>query len=104
MSKQYPLALESWGEDVYILASRGHHPLPEFIEAMRLEYSSWPMGTPEHLYMKRVPDPSGEYICRWFPVDKGCRGAVPVTYSHEDYGKYVNRPVPPASSVASEEK
>lgn len=88
--KEYPLELENWGGDVYTLVSRGHHPFEEFIAAMRKEYPDWPMGKPEHLYMKAVPDPTGNYICRYFPAEKGQRGAFPVTYSSEDYGNPVN--------------
>jgi hypothetical protein len=90
--KNYPLKLENWGEEVYILASRGHHDFTAFIQAIKDEYSTWPMGAPEHTYMKAAPcsPQCGEHRCHYVDAKKGMRGAFPVTYSSEDYGNPVN--------------
>jgi len=81
--KTYPLKIENVGEDDYILMSKGHHPLKEFMEACHKAYPNWPMGKPEHLWFKAIPKDG--YACWYALADKNTRGAFPATYVREGY-------------------
>lgn len=82
----YPLEVESIGEDDYIVISRGHHDIHEFMRAVR-ERWDWPLGTPEHIWMKTMPAPKNSNYSYWYqPVKEGTRGAWPCTYVSEGYG------------------
>lgn len=96
MGKAYPLEIENWGDDVYTLASRGHHDFVEFMKAVKEHYPDWPMGKPEHLWMKASPcGPNcGNHTCHYVVSEKGRRGAFPVTYTREDYGNPYTLPTP----------
>jgi len=92
MSK-YPLEIESVGSDTYIVMSRGHHDLAEFIAKAREEYPDWYLGGAEHKWCKTVPDRSGQLACRYAFVEAGTRGAWPATYAWE-YGDNTTKQVP----------
>jgi hypothetical protein len=83
---KYPLEPESIGSDTYIVISRGHHDIHEFVRAVRKTFS-WPLGTPEHIWMKTVPSRDPMYRCWYQPVPKGTRGAWPATYVAEAYNE-----------------
>lgn len=83
--KTYPLDIENVGGDEYIVMSRGHHDIHEFMKAVR-EHYSWPLGVPEHRWAKVVPDSTGERGYLFAFVSEDVRGAFPVTYSWEAYG------------------
>ena len=87
--KKYPLDPCSIGEDTYIVISKGHHDIHEFMRKVREEVSEfWPLGVPEHIWIKTVPAPkNSEYTCWFEPVEKGTRGAWPCTYVQEAYGE-----------------
>ncbi len=86
MSKQYPLEIQNTGGDEYQVMSKGHHDIHEFMRKVRADGYDWPLGTPQHLWCKTTPCNTGEYTCHYNYVNKGVRGAFPVTVAHEDYG------------------
>ena len=89
MSKTYPLDLLNIGEDTYILISKGHHEVHEFMRKVREEGYDWPLGMPEHIWMKTMPAPKGSgYSCWYEPVPEGTRGAWPCTYVREAYNEH----------------
>ncbi len=85
MPKSYPLEVESIGEDVYIVISRGHHDIHEFMRAVRADYS-WPLGVPTHIWMKTRPSRDPGYTCFYDVVPEGTRGAWPATHVQEAWG------------------
>ncbi len=81
---KYPLEVESIGEDVYILISRGHHDIREFMRKVREEGYDWPLGVPQHIWMKTRPAAPGSGYRSWYDVvAKGTRGAWPATHVQE---------------------
>lgn len=76
--------IENCGEDTYILRARGHHDVHEFMREVRKDYS-WPLGMPEHLWMRTVPTRKAGYNSIYAFAEKGDRGAYPVTYVTEAY-------------------
>ena len=90
MSQKSPLEIESVGSDTYIVMSRGHHDLAEFMRAAIEQYPDWSLGGPIHKWCKSVPDRSGEFSMRYAFVPEGTRGAWPATYCWE-YGEDYKR-------------
>lgn len=87
MSKKiYPLKIENIGEDDYKLMSRGHHNFKDFMKIIS-EYRNWSMGFPIHIWFKAVPTRKQGYNCIYVEVNNKTRGAFPVTYTQEAYGK-----------------
>lgn len=84
--KSYPLEIENIGDDTYALMSRGHHDIDEFMNKVRESYS-WPLGWPEHIWFKAVPDRTGNLKCRYVESSQGRPGAFPVTFVQEAYGE-----------------
>lgn len=84
--KRHPLDVESVGGDTYIVMSRGHHDLDEFMREAVKQYPDWQLGGPVHKWVKSVPDRSGEFAIRYQFVKEGTRGAWPATYCWE-YGE-----------------
>lgn len=82
--KQYPLEVQSVGEDVYIVMSKGHHDLTEFMRAALLQYD-WPLGSPQQMWMRAVPQRDGS--CIYVETSAGARGAFPATYCWERFGE-----------------
>ena len=88
MSKVYPLDISNVGEDTYILISKGHHDVHEFMRKVREDGYDWPLGMPEHIHMKTIPAPKGSGYLRWsLPVPEGTRGSWPCTYVTEAYNE-----------------
>lgn len=85
--KTYRLQIENVGEDDYILMSRGHHEFKEFMAAVKEAHTSWPMGQPEHKWIKAVPTRREGYKCIYSECDPDTRGAFPATYCYESYGE-----------------
>lgn len=83
--KVYPLDPESVGEDTYIVMSRGHHDLEEFMKAAIEDRPRWCLGGPEHTWIKTIPG-KGNYNSLYIHVPEGTRGAWPATYCYE-YGE-----------------
>lgn len=83
MAKPYPLEIENVGEDTYILMSRGHHDIHEFMRKVRAEGYDWPLGVPQHLWMKTRPSRDPGYRCFYDAVPQGTRGAWPATHVME---------------------
>lgn len=94
MPKKYPLEIENWGEDTYIVGSRGHHDKEQFMLAVRSAGYDWPMGNPTHEWLKAVPNSAGTVFAQATPET---RGAFPATVSYEAYGDELYR-APGASS------
>ncbi|WP_279456673.1 hypothetical protein [Aeromonas veronii] len=87
MSKKvYPLDIQNVGGDEYIVMSRGHHDIHDFMKAVRAAGYDWPLSIPEYRWAKVTPDSTGEYNYWYRFVSEGTRGAFPVTYSWEAYG------------------
>lgn len=87
MPKHYPLEPRSIGEDTYIMVSRGHHDIHEFMRAVRAAGYDWPLGVPTHIWMKTRPSHDPGYHCFYDPVPEGTRGAWPATYVSEAFGE-----------------
>lgn len=85
--KTYPLDVENVGSDTYIVMSRGHHDIHEFMRAVRIEGYDWHLGIPQHRWAKVVPDTTGACDYRYVFVKEGTRGSFPVTYSWEAYSQ-----------------
>lgn len=84
--RRYPLDVENVGEDTYILMSKGHHDVHEFMRAVRADYS-WPLGMPTHEWMRTIPAPANSgYSCLYVKAKPGARGAFPATYVREAWG------------------
>lgn len=88
MTNVYPLEIMNVGDDDYILMSKGHHDVHEFMKQVRADGYDWPLGMPEHLWMRTVPSREDGVICRYVRTRKGERGAWPATYVHEAYGEH----------------
>ncbi|MDD2765316.1 MAG: hypothetical protein PHE83_15235 [Opitutaceae bacterium] len=87
MSKQHQLVPISIGDNTYTVISKGHHDIHEFMQAVR-QSIVWPLGVPEHIWMKTMPAPKHSgYSCWYQPVKQGTRGAWPCTYVSEAYGE-----------------
>ena len=85
--KQYPLEVKNVGGDEYVVMSKGHHDSDLFMSAVRAAGFDWPLGKPEHRWVKTVPDSKGEFTSCYAFVEQGTRGAWPATYSWEAYGE-----------------
>lgn len=86
--RRYPLSVENVGEDTYILMSRGHHDVHEFMRAVRADGYTWPLGMPTHEWMRAIPAPNGSgFRCLYVEAKPGARGAFPATYAREAYGE-----------------
>ena len=85
--RRYPLDVENVGEDTYILMSKGHHDVHEFMRAVRADYS-WPLGMPTHEWMRAIPAPANSgYRCLYVEAKPGARGAFQATYVREAWGE-----------------
>lgn len=87
-TENHPLEVESVGSDTYIVMSRGHHDLDQFMAKAVEQYEGWFLGGPKHLWIKTTPAKDG---VRYHSVEKGTRGAWPATYCWEyglDYKRY----------------
>lgn len=89
MSMSYTLAPFSIGEERYIVISKGHHDIHEFMRVVRQEVAaSWPLGVPVHVWMKTVPARRGSgYSALYEPVAEGTSGAWPCTYVQEAFNE-----------------
>jgi len=86
--KTYPLEVESVGSDTYIVMSRGHHDLEEFMVKAVEGFHGWFLGGPKHMWCKTTPTRGG---LAYNFVKEGTRGAWPATYCWEfaeDYQRY----------------
>lgn len=86
MAKQYPLEIDNVGSHTYIVMSRGHHDVHDFMRQVREDGFNWPLGMPKHVWVKATPDPTGECVCKYNIVEQGTRGAFPATYAWEACG------------------
>lgn len=87
VSRNYPLDILNVGEDDYIVMSKGHHDPHEFMQAVRNEGYEWPLGFPEHKWMRAVPAPKNSgFIFFYVEAVQGSKGAFPATYAYEAYG------------------
>lgn len=82
--KAYPLEVESVGSDTYIVMSRGHHDLCEFMAEAVEQFDTWHLGGPVHVWVKTTPG-NATYDSIYSFVKEGTRGAWPATYCDE-YG------------------
>lgn len=101
--KAYPLDVENVGSDTYIVMSRGHHDIHDFMSAVRQEGYTWPLGVPDHRWAKVVPDRTGDCAYKYCFVNEGARGAFPVTYAWEAYDKERYEAVFPDKSTNHEQ-
>lgn len=83
---RYPLDVRSVGDDTYIVMSKGHHAPEAFMAAVRAEGYGWPLGRPEHKWVKAVPCRCGQHTCHYELRDeKPGPGWFPATYAWEHY-------------------
>lgn len=87
MKKIYPLEIENIGDNTYILMSRGHHDVHEFMKAVRKDDCDWCLGMPTHLWFRAVPTRLAGWSCKYHVAKEGERGAFPVTHCQEAYGE-----------------
>lgn len=84
-AKNYPLILENWGEDEYLIISRGHHDLEEFRKEVNKDYEE--LGNffedAYHTYFKATPRDG--YVAWYTQCTKETRGAFPATVAQEGY-------------------
>lgn len=87
MAKSYPLDIQNVGDDTYIVMSKGHHDPDEFMRAVREAGYDWPLGKPEHKWVKATPCPPscGEHTCHYTIEDEHRPGRFPATYAWEHY-------------------
>ncbi|KWI31966.1 hypothetical protein WT71_10500 [Burkholderia stagnalis] len=85
--KDYPLEIENVGGDTYIVMSKGHHDVHEFMKQVRADGYDWPLGMPQHVWMRIVPSRVPSVICRYVESCQGARGAFPCTYAWEAYNE-----------------
>lgn len=109
MAKAYPLEVESIGANTYIVISRGHHEIHEFMRAVREYGYDWPLGEPTHLWMKTRPaGKSSDYSCFYGVVPEGTRGAWPATHTQEAWSedsyeaKHLTQPPSPTATDVSQ--
>lgn len=97
----YPLSIQSVGGDTYIVMSKGHHDPHEFMRAVRADGYTWPLGMPQHVWMRAVPMRRHGIMYR--EAKPGARGAFPCTYAWEAHGDraYV---VPDAQPVQQDDR
>lgn len=100
--KVYPLDIQNVGGDEYIVMSRGHHDIHEFMKAVRAAGYQWPLGVPEQRWAKVTPDSTGERSYLYNFVSAGTRGAFPVTYAWESYGEDAYEAKYPAMSSVTD--
>ncbi len=86
--KRYPLEIVNAGEDTYIVMSKGHHDPHEFMRAVRAEGYDWPLGMPEHKWVRAVPTKEAYRTSNYVFTEPHARGAFPVTYAWEDYNEH----------------
>lgn len=82
---RYPLEIVNAGEDTYIVMSKGHHCPHEFMRAVRADGYTWPLGMPEHKWVRAVPTKDPYRRCIYVYTEPHARGAFPATYAHEAY-------------------
>ena len=84
---KYPMDIKNIGDDVYVLMSKGHHDPHLFMQAVRGSGNQWPLGMPEHVWMRAIPSPKGSWnCCSYVDAVPGSRGAFPATCAAEAYG------------------
>lgn len=86
IKEKYPLDVMNVSTDYYAFMSKGHHNVHDFMQHVRTEFGEHYikyLGYPQHIWMKTVPDSTGEYSTRFTPVEQGTRGAYPVTFTCE---------------------
>jgi hypothetical protein len=86
MAKKYPLRIKNVGDDTYMLMSKGHHDIHEFMRSIREEGYDWPLGTPIHVWFKAVPNNLGGGS-RYHECEQETLGAFPATFVSEAYGE-----------------
>ncbi|WP_199438561.1 hypothetical protein [Vibrio owensii] len=85
MKEKYPLKIENVGDNTYMLMSRGHHCIHEFMKQSRKDGYDWPLGTPTHVWFKTVPN-NATGGSTYHDVEEGTKGAFPATFCVEAYG------------------
>ena len=84
---KYSLDIENVGGDYYIVMSRGHHDIHEFMKKVREDGYDWPLGVPKHVYVKQVPaNKHSNFSCLYQLFETPKAGRFPATYSWEAYG------------------
>ncbi|AYV24959.1 hypothetical protein L1D61_27365 [Vibrio mediterranei] len=86
MTKRYPLIIENVGDDTFMLLSRGHHNIHEFMKTIRLQGFDWSLGVPLHVWLKAVPnrETGGS---TYHHCDPETLGAFPATFVSEASGR-----------------
>ncbi|GAB0154596.1 hypothetical protein [Marinobacterium sp. BA1] len=85
-TKQHPLKIENWGTNTYIVGSKGHHNIDEFMAKVREFGYDWPLGKPTHEWLKAVPNNTEGGVI-YAVCMQSTRGAFPATVAREAYGK-----------------
>lgn len=86
MDKNYPLSINNVGDNTYMLLSKGHHDIHEFMKAVRKQGYDWPLGMPEHVWLKAVPNnANGGHS--YFHCKQDTTGSFPATFVSEAYGE-----------------
>lgn len=83
-TEKYPVKLENWGDDSYMIISRGHHDLDQFKRLVNKEYDHFGnfFEAAYHCYFKAFPHDFGT---SYSPVGPDVRGAFPATVAQEGW-------------------
>lgn len=82
--KYYPLDVNNWGDDSYMLVSKGHHNIELFKTECLKEYQNIAEHLKhcecpcEQLWYKAIPSKDC-YSSYYVPVWEDARGAIPIT-------------------------
>ena len=84
-NEHYPLELENWGEDTYLVVSLGHHDLEAFTNLVKQEYSEWGdfFESAYHGYYKQ--ESRAGYDSWYTPCCPTTEGAIPATIAQEGW-------------------
>ncbi len=75
--------------DEYIVMSRGHHDIHDFMKAVRADGYEYPLECLSIVGPRLSPIRLVSTATSFVFVEEGTRGAIPVTYAWETYGKEV---------------
>ena len=79
--KKYPLEIRPFDDDGWILVSKGHHEIHEFMRAVAEHGNDEPMGVPQHLWFRTLPRPDHVNRVEWMLAEPVARGVWPGTMS-----------------------
>jgi hypothetical protein len=95
----HALEVQNVGDDTYIVMSKGHHDPHEFMRAVRADGYTWPLGMPEHKWVRAVPTKGKFRPCLYVFTEPHARGAFPATYAWEAHGENLYEILAPTTAT-----